>query len=185
MLSFCVHVFLVYMIFISLLCVYEEELSNVQCNTQICEFCKWVLNKNCIVDLMSKVTCWYQLIIQYNTDSGCEYLAGGVYIYFYVWVSLLVPVCVQYVKACIFVLVLVSSFVYLFAFVFVRVCVCVLYDKIWNKREGNHYKKRGRVTITGRVFIQWAEVETLYQLWNLHTFYCNKLFKLIIAVSWA
>ena len=43
-----------------------------------------------------KVNFWYQWIIQCNTDSCCEYMAGDVNIYLYGCLSLLVPDCADY-----------------------------------------------------------------------------------------
>ena len=43
-----------------------------------------------------KVSFWYQWITQCNTDSYCEHMAGGVNIYLYGCVSLLVPECAVY-----------------------------------------------------------------------------------------
>ena len=43
-----------------------------------------------------KVIFWYQWIIQCNTDSCCEHMAGGVNIHLYGCVSLLVPECAVY-----------------------------------------------------------------------------------------
>ena len=43
-----------------------------------------------------KVNFWYQWIIQCNTDSSCEHMAGGVNVYLYGCVSLLVPECAVY-----------------------------------------------------------------------------------------
>ena len=40
------------------------------------------------------------ITIQCNTDSCCEHIAGGVYIYLYGCVSLLVPDCAMYLCVC-------------------------------------------------------------------------------------
>ena len=94
----CVCVLFIYTIFISVICVSQEERRLIAFNVQIYDFYKWVISTK---KKHWKVNFWYQWIIQCNTDSCCEHIAHGVNIYLYGCVSLSVWLCCVSLCVCV------------------------------------------------------------------------------------
>ena len=83
----CMYVLFIHTIFISVICVSQEELSLIASNEQMYDFCKWLIFKK---KRHWKVNFWYHWTIQCNTDICCEHMADGLMIYLCGCVSLLV-----------------------------------------------------------------------------------------------
>ena len=78
----CVCVLFIYTIFISIICVLQEELSLITSNQQMHDFCEWV-----------------ELFIQCNTDSCCEHVTGDVNKF--TWDCQSIGLCIWSVPLCV------------------------------------------------------------------------------------